>query len=307
MQGQTFDALPDFYRLSMDQTIHSVFGASSAQDAESINQSIAVLQENISFHFETPFYPGLNIPTARNRQMTKALQSFEKILFHAVQERRNARTTEADFGDDLLGLFMAAHGTDTGQGMSDQELRDEILTVFATGPEPVAIALAWTSYFLAKNPVLREKLDAELAQVLNGRVPSVADLPRLVYTRMVLQESLRLFPPAWLINRSAIGDDEISGYSIPAGGVIMMSPYLTHRHLSYWDDPEKFDPERFTPEHAAGRPTYAYFPFGFGPHQCIGMDLAMLQAQLSLPALAQRFRVELAPEAKVDIVSGLML
>jgi cytochrome P450 len=308
MKGQTFDALHDLFGMTMKMTTQTVFGNETAEDSDAISRSITILLENISFHFETPFYPSLSVPTPRNRQLVKALQGFDQILFRSMAERRRKeQTAGAGLGDDLLGMFMAARSADGGQGMSDQELRSEILTVFATGPEPTSIALSWAFYFLSKNPDVQQQLMAELAQVLNGRLPTVADLPKLVYTRMVLQESLRLFPPAWLVNRSAIADDEIGGYSIPAGGVIMMSPYLTHRHADFWDDPEKFDPLRFTPERSNGRHEYAYFPFGLGPHQCIGMDLAMLQAQLAFATLAQRLSLELLPDANMEVVSSLML
>jgi cytochrome P450 len=250
----------------------------------------------------------MSVPTPRNRQLSQALQTFDAILFRSVEERqRKAQATGAGLGTDLLGMFMAARSPETGQVMSDQELRTEAITVFATAPEPTSIALSWTFYLLSKHPDIQQRLAAELTQVLNGRLPTVADLPRLVYTRMVLQESMRLYPPAWLVNRSAIAADEINGYAIPAGVAIMMSPYLTHRHADYWDEAEKFDPERFTPARSEGRHPYAYFPFGLGPHQCIGMDFAMLQAQLALATLAQRFRIELLPDARLDILSGLML
>jgi cytochrome P450 len=307
-QSQPIDALQDLFRLCLKMTMQTVLSAETPEDTEAIGRSITILLENISFHFETPFYPSMSVPTPRNRQLARALQVFDQILSRSVKERRRKeQATGAGLGDDLLGMFMAARSADSGQGMSDQELRNEILTVFATGPEPTAIALSWAFYFLSRHPNIQQKLTTELTQVLNGRLPTVGDLPRLVYTRMVLQESMRLFPPAWLVNRSAIADDEIGGYAIPAGAVIMMSPYLTHRHVDFWEDPEKFDPERFTPERSAGRPQYAYFPFGFGPHQCIGMDWAMLQAQLALATPAQRFRIELLPDARVDVVSSLML
>lgn len=307
-QGQAFDALQDLYNLALKTTTRVVLSVETPDDLETVIRSIRLLLENISFHFETPFYPSMNVPTPRNRKLAQALRTFDQILFRSIEARRRKTPTDGGgLGEDLLGMFMAARSTETGQGMTDEELRTEIVTVFATGPEPTAIAVAWAFYFLAKHPDVQEKLATELAQALNGRPPTVADLPGLVYTRMVLQESLRLFPPAWLINRSAIGDDEIGGYAIPAGGVIMMSPYLTHRHTSFWEDPEKFDPERFSAERSAGRSKFAYFPFGVGPHQCIGMDLAMLQAQLTLATLVQRFHLELLPEAKIEVLAGLML
>jgi cytochrome P450 len=306
-QGQSFDASQDLFNLTMRVTTRAVLSAENPEDQNAIRRAMITVIENIGYRFEMPFYPPVSVPTPRNRRLSQALQTFDNVLFRYVEEWRRKSQMNGGWGNDLLGMFMAARLPGDGQGMSDQELRNETITMFTTGPEPTSIALAWAFYFLSKYPEVQEQLSVELGQVLRGRLPTIADLPNLVYTRLVLEESLRLFPPAWLVTRTAIAEDEILGYEIPAGVVIMMSPYLTHRHIDFWEDPEKFDPERFRPSRAAGRSPYAYFPFGVGPHQCIGRDFAMLQEQLALATLAQRFRLEVLPDERIEVLSGLML
>jgi cytochrome P450 len=195
-------------------------------------------------------------------------------------------------------MLLAAQDEATGAGMGEQALRDEILTMIIAGHETVASALTWTWHLLAQQPDKASRLRAELASVLGGRVPEVKDLPDLAYTRMVFEEALRLYPPAWLITRKTIGADEIEfggRFAIPAGSLVAISPYLIHRHPNFWEDPLAFEPMRFAPERAAGRPRYAYIPFGGGPRLCIGDGFARLEAQLVLATVAQRFRLEPLP------------
>ncbi|MQA30923.1 MAG: cytochrome P450 [Luteitalea sp.] len=168
--------------------------------------------------------------------------------------------------------------------------------------------LAWTWYLLSLHPEVERKLSREVADVLGDRTPVVADLERLPYAAMILQESLRLFPPVWMIPRDAIEDDEIGGYRIPAGSTVLVSPYLVHRHRDFWENPEAFDPERFAPEKSKDRPRHAYFPFGGGPRLCMGADMAMMESLLILAMVAQRYRIHLVsghreePECIIDMV-----
>jgi cytochrome P450 len=179
--------------------------------------------------------------------------------------------------------------------MNDKQLRDEVMTMILAGHETSANALAWTWYLLSQNPDVEEKLHAELDSVLEGRIPTIADLPRLPYTKMVIDETLRLYPPAPGVSRKSVADDEVGGYHIPARSEIAVSEYVTHRHPGFWEQPEDFDPERFTPQRSAGRPHFAYFPFGGGPHLCIGNNFALMEAQLILATVAQVYQLRMAP------------
>ena len=186
---------------------------------------------------------------------------------------------------------MAARDTDGDQGMSDQQLRDELLTMLRTGHSTLREAISWAWYLLGTNPDVQQRLQSEIDQVLGGRMPVFEDVARLPYTWMVLHEAMRLYPPAWVFVRTAIGDDEIGGYHIPAQSMIVLCPYLTHRSVAWWEDPEKFDPERFSRDRSAGRPPFAFFPFGGGPRLCIGNNFALMEATVILAMTAQKYHL----------------
>jgi cytochrome P450 len=188
----------------------------------------------------------------------------------------------------------------TGEAMSRKQLRDEILTIFFAGHETTAQALTWTWFLLAQHPEAEAKLHEEVDRVLGGRLPTAADLHALSYTEMVVNEAMRLYPPVWVYVRDALADDEIGGYHIPAGSMLVLSQYITHRHPDLWEEPEKFDPERFSPERSAGRPKYAYFPFGGGPRVCLGNNFALLEAVLAVATIAGRFRLKLLPGQGIE-------
>ena len=196
--------------------------------------------------------------------------------------------------EDLLSLLISAKDED-GQSMDRKQLRDEVLITFFAGHETTANLLTWTWVMLSKNPLVREKLHAELERVLNGRTPTLEDVPNLTYTRMVLDEALRLYSPVAIMARDPLADDEIGGFHIPAGSLVTITPYITHRHPEFWHNPEAFDPERFTPAEVAKRPRYAYYPFGAGPRICLGQHFALLEAVLALATVAHRFELQLVP------------
>jgi cytochrome P450 len=184
---------------------------------------------------------------------------------------------------------------DTNEGMSDRQARDEIVTIFFAGHETTAVTLSWAFYLLSQHPEIEERVRAEVEDVLNGRRPAFADLPKFVYLQQVINEILRLYPAAYLFAREAVVDDQLDGYPIPATTLIFISPFVTHRDPKYWPDPERFDPDRFTPEQVASRPRHVYYPFGEGPHLCIGNNFALMEMQLILVMTLQRFRLGFVP------------
>jgi cytochrome P450 len=294
-EGQPRDIMREMSGLTLDVVSRALFSTPAGYDA-GVAQAIATLVEDIGYRFAVPFYPPPRVPTPRNRRHRAALGALDRAIYGIIAARRRGDTA----GDDLLGLLMGVRDEDTGQGMSDQQLRDEVITLFVAGHETTAVALAWACHLLAAHPEAAERVQAEQTGVLGDRAAAAADLPRLPYARMVIDETMRLYPPAWITNRQAIADDEVCGYHIPAGAVVLVSPYVMHRHPAYWEQPERFDPERFAPERSAGRPHYAYFPFGGGPRQCIGKGLALMEAQLILAAVAQRFRLRHVPGHNVE-------
>ena len=204
-------------------------------------------------------------------------------------------------GDDLLGMFMEVADEETGERMTDAQLRDEVMTIFLAGHETTANALSWALYLLGTSPDVWRKLAAEVDAVLEGgRRATPADFARLTYTQQVMQETMRLYPPAWMIARAPYEDTTLGGYHIPAGSLVFLSPWIVHRHPGHWESPEGFDPDRFAPGADATRHRFAYFPFGGGPHQCIGNNFALMEATLVLATIARDFRLDLVPGFSVE-------
>src|SRR5215216_322562 len=298
-RGQPLDVATEFSRLTMEVVTRALFSTSVEGDIGTIGGAIATLLDDVTFRFTFPFYPPLKVPTPRNRRFLVARATLDEIVYGIISGRRRSPGEH----DDLLALLMEAREEDTGEGMSDKQLRDEVITLFLAGHETTANALTWASYLLSTHVDVARRLQAEVDEELEGRVPTASDLPRLPYTRMVIDETLRLYPPAWITNRRAIQDDTICGYRIPADAILSISPYVTHRDPTLWENPEGFDPDRFAPERSSGRPHFAYFPFGGGPHQCIGKGFALLEATLVLALLTQQYELHLVPGRRLETVA----
>jgi cytochrome P450 len=200
-----------------------------------------------------------------------------------------------------LSLLIAARDPETGEAMADREIRDQVMTFMLAGHETTARALTWALCLLSAHADIAERLRAEVHGVLGGHTPAVDELARLPYARMVMDETLRLYPPVWAFAREAVGDDEIDGYRIRAGSTVAVNTYVTHRLPDVWSDPDRFVPERFVPSVAAARPRYAYLPFGGGPRQCIGSEFALMEAQLALAMIMQRHRVVVVSPVEPEI------
>ena len=239
-------------------------------------------------------------PSPANFRFRRAAKVLDGLVFGIIEERR--KQAPATHGD-LLELLMAAR-YDDGTGMTDRQLRDEVMTIVLAGHETTANALTWTWTLLSQHPEVARKLQAEVDTVLGDRVPTIEDVPKLRYVAMVVQEAMRLYPPVWVFERQALEDDVICGYAIPKGTVVAVSPYVLHRNPRYWDNPEGFDPERFSAKSLAEsverRPKHAYLPFSVGPRQCIGNSFALMEAQIIVAMTAQRFRPSLVPGHRVE-------
>ncbi len=293
--GEPFDVAAEMTGVTLAIVARALFSVDVAQHAGVIGQSLTTMNEAMAQAGLTALLPFL--PTRSNRRIRAAKRALDTVIYGYIAERR-ARPGDAD---DLLSLLLAARDRDSGKPLSDVQIRDEVATFLLAGHETTANALAWTWYLLGKNPQAESKFHAELDAVLGGRAPCVEDLPRLRYTAMVIDEAMRLYPPAWAFSRSNINDDELGGYSIKRGSLIYISQTVTHRHPAFWEDPERFDPERFTPQRSAMRPKYAYFPFGGGPRACIGSQFALIEAALILATLAQRYALRRVPEHPVEM------
>lgn len=293
--GLPLDVAEALTALTMTIIAETMFGAHVDSEVRRVSQAIGVLLADINFRFQLPFYPSLRWPTPRNRRALAAMRTIDDVVLGIVAERRRS----GEQREDLLAMLMEARDEDSGAPMSDQQLRDEVMTIFVAGHETTAVLLTWACYLLAQHPEWEAALHAELAATLAGRTPTVADTANLRVTRMIIDETLRLYPPAWITNRETVAEDEVCGYRIPAGAVVAISPYVLHRLPAYWPDPERFDPTRFDPDATHERPRFSYMPFGGGPHQCIGNSFALLEATLILATVAQRYRLRLPAGAVV--------
>jgi cytochrome P450 len=287
-QNEVFDVVPDFMRLTLNIAAQVLFTTNLEADAESIRRTLEIGRDYSVDRAWSIFPPPLSLPTRRNREYRAALANIHGIIDRTIAERRRASVHISD----LLTMLMDARD-ENGAPMSDKQLRDEVITLLTAGHETTTLALAWTCYLIGTRPEVMERMAAEAA-FLNGRAPAYEDLMKLRYSRMVVEESMRLYPPVWTMSRTAVNEDEIGGYSIPAGSEILIFPYITQRHPKWWPDAGVFRPERFAPENSAARPRYAYLPFGAGPRTCIGLNFAMTEILVVLAMMLQRFRPRLA-------------
>lgn len=295
--GRSIDVAELMNKATFRLVGETLFSADFEADAKRVSEALSFVNEDTIARIQHPLTLPLDVPTLRNLHYRRATATLDDVVHRTIAHRR-ASTTPAH---DLLSMLMDARDADTGEGMSDKQLRDEVMTIMLAGHETTSNALTWTLYLLSTAPHVRVRLEQELDEVLGGRTPTSADIPNLRYTKMVLDESMRLYPPAHTIARSPSVDDSIGGYFIPARSLVFVPVYAVHRHPAIWSNPEGFDPERFSPERAASIPRYAHIPFGGGPRLCIGQAFAMLEAQLLLATLCQRTRFDLAPGHVVEM------
>ena len=289
--GEPFDLAAEVMRLVLAITGRVLFGADLSGVAEDVARAVTTLLEEINHQVLSVLPLPAFLPLPGHVRLRHAIQVLDRIVFGIIDAHHRQPGRE----EDLLALLMAARDADTGEGMSDRQLRDEVMTVVLAGHETTANALTWTFHLLDQHPESQARLVDELERELGGRSPTFQDLPRLRYTARVFDESLRLYPPAWLISRVALEDDVLGGYTLPKGSIVVFLPYVIHRHPAFWEAPETFDPDRFLPERAGSRPRFAWLPFGGGQRMCVGSGLALLQGQLVLAQLARRYRFRRVP------------
>jgi cytochrome P450 len=294
--GEPFDVFAQMMQLAQTILLKSLLSIDSSDEIIEMSRAWDTAYEYLSSQLWAVFKLPLWVPTPKNRAFQQAMRMLDTVVYRIIQERRESSNTH----DDLLAMLMDTYDEESGQGMSDEQLRDEIMTIFTGGFETSAAVLSWTWYLLGQHPNVESQLQAELTSVLNGRTPTLEDLPNLKYTRMVLEESMRLYPGAWVFTRTNLDADKIGGYHIPAHSLIMISPYLTHRLPTFWENPDNFDPERFAQQQVTKRPRYAYYPFGGGPRQCIGEIFALTEMQLIIAMVAQKYRLHLVPGHPVE-------
>lgn len=291
--GETVDMAKSMAQVTLAIAGKTLFGTEISAEADDIGAAITTLLQ-FSTRFNLPFAETLmRLPLPSNRRLRQAQQVLDSTLYRLIQARRANGQAETS---DVLSVLLTAQETEgQGQSMTDKQVHDEALTLLLAGHETTAVALTWTWYLLAQHPAVEAKLHAELTSILNGRVPTEADLPHLSYTRMVLTEAMRLYPPAWMMTRRTLTEYEVGGYTLPARTFMMISPYVTHRDARFFPSSEVFDPERWAAPHDTDHLKYAYFPFGGGPRQCIGEHFAWMEGLLLMATLAQQWQMRLVP------------
>ena len=295
-EGQTLDVSREMNRLTLGIVAKTLFGTDiESEQARRVAQAITTAFELFD-RFLVPFSAYIErLPLPSNRRFAAARQTLDEVVFDIIRHRRESGDT-----GDLVSMLLAA--ADCGESMTDRQVRDEAMTIFLAGHETTSVALTWTMYLLSQHPDVEARLHREIGAVIGDRLPAPADVPNLPFAERILSESLRLYPPAWILGRLATQAVEVGGYVLPSGSTAVMCQYAVHHDPRWWPDPYRFDPDRWLPGAAADRPKFAYFPFGGGPRLCIGEGFAWMEGILLLVTLAQRWRFRLAPGHSVELL-----
>jgi cytochrome P450 len=293
IEGATLDIAREMNRLTLNIVGKTLFDADVESQAVQVGEALSGVMDTF-WVMMLPFADLLErLPVPKLRRARLARARLDAIIYRMIADRR---ASGRDHGD-LLSMLLTAQDEEnpSGGGMTDLQVRDEAMTIFLAGHETTANALTWTWYLVGETPAAEAKMHEEIDRVLQGRLPTMADIPSLPYVERVVTESMRLYPPAWIIGRRALGEYPIGQYVAPAGALFLVSPYIVQRDARYYADPARFDPDRWTPELRARLPKFAYFPFGGGPRQCIGESFAWMELILLVATIAQQWRLRLVP------------
>jgi cytochrome P450 len=303
--GATLDISEQMSRLTLSVVAKTLFSADMESKASEIGEAINTVFKMLRLRM-IPFSEYLEkLPLPSIRRFEQARARLEAIVYGMIRARRE----NSEGASDLLSMLLLAQAavSDSAQTTDDAQVRDEALTLLIAGHETTAQALTWTWYLLSKNPEPERRLHEEIESVLQGRVPTFEDLPRLRYTEMVFAEALRLYPPAWAFGREAKEAFKLAGIAIAGQSICVLSPYVVQRDSRWFRDPERFDPERWSPEARESRPKFSYFPFGGGARVCIGERFASMEGVLSIATLAQKWRFRLAADQRVEPLAKVTL
>lgn len=302
-RGGEIDISEEMMLLTSNVVLRTLFSSRNDLDPKEVYRQMTGAQEYMVHRINHPFSIPFNYINGRHRQFLKDKNAFNSKIYELIDSRK----VEDNPPNDLLTMLISAKDAETGEGMSHEQLRDEAVTIFAAGHETSANALAWTFYLLSQHPDVVKKMRKELEKVLGGRTPKFEDLRGLQYTKQVIEEGMRLYPPAHAVGREAIEDDVINGEKVKKDTIVLVSIFALHRSAKYYENPEDFDPERFRPEVVKARPKNAYLPFGAGPRMCIGNHFAMMEMQLILASIIQKFDFDLVPNQNVEMSALITL
>lgn len=296
------DVADEMMTLALRAVARILFGTDVDATADVVDRCFPVITAYVMRRGYSPVNVPRDWPTPGNKRAAAAMDELYAVCDGIIAERRGRSTGD---GEDLLSLLAAATSADDGE-FDATELRDQVLIFLLAGHETTATSLAFSLHLLARHPDIQDRARAEIAAVLGDRTPGAADLDRLPYLTQVLKEAMRLYPAAPVIGRRSVAAAEVDGHTIPAGADVIVAPWVTHRHPAYWPDPERFDPDRFTPEAEAGRPRYAWLPFGGGPRACIGQHFSMLESVIALAMMLRSHAFE-AVDTEVSVDAGITL
>jgi cytochrome P450 len=305
--GETLDIADEMMRLTLAIVGKTLFDADVEAEADEIRAALTDIVKLFNAMM-LPFSELLEkLPLPQKRRFQRAKQRLDATIYRMIDERRRSSSGEAR--GDLLSMLLEARDEEgDGTGMTDEQVRNEAMTIFLAGHETTANALTWTWYLLSEHPGAEARLHEEIDAVLeDGRLPTFEDMSRLRYTEMVLAEAMRLYPPAWALGRLSINDYEIGGYLIPPRSLVLMSPYVMHRDERYFPEPTRFDPERWTTAERESRPQFSYFPFGGGARRCIGEGFARMEGVLLIATLAQRWRLRHVQTHRIALQPAITL
>lgn len=302
--GRPFNLATAFSPITMRVITRMLFGQGlTREQTDDVSGAMAYMVDYITLGaLARGLPPWVPVPGAKRFERCRA--TVDAVVGRLIERQRADAATGA--GETLLAMLVAMVDDETGAAMDDAQLRDEVLSMFLAGYETTSVTLAWLFHYLGQHPHIAERIRDEVAEVLGEREPGFADLPGLAYTRMAVMEALRLRPPVWWLTRTAVEEDTIDGLCIPAGSLVGTVFYTAHHHPDYWEHPARFEPERFAPERAAGRHKYAWAPFGAGQRHCIGKDLALMEAQVIVAMIFQRFTVEPLPSMVRPVASATL-
>jgi cytochrome P450 len=306
--GEVRNVHDDMMGVTMTIVAEALFGTGVAGNTDRIGEAIAEMMEEFSriLGLAARFQPPAWVPTRINRKLRASARQIDGLILGIIAARKKSHAQGDTERDDLLSLLIDARDED-GAGMSDTQIRDEAMTLFLAGHETTALALTYALYLLAMHPDRQARLAEEVTRVLGGRRPTFEDLPALAETELVVLETMRLYPPAWVMARQALTNVEVGGFRFPRGAEFVMSPWVVHRDPKLFADPDAFEPDRWREDLAKRLPRFAYFPFGGGPRVCIGNRFAMMEAKLVLAALLQRFRFEAAADTRLELRPSVTL
>jgi cytochrome P450 len=294
-EKRPLDVDEEMMSLTRTVVLRTLLGGDLGPFAANVDEAWMRVNQHIGESFWSVGFTD-RLPTPNYRRFLAARAVLRAAVDHVISQRRRSPSDSAD----LLSMLLSARDEETGEAMTDDQLRVEVMTFLLAGQETTALALTWTWYLLSQNPDAQRLLEDEIDRVLDGRRPAYTDLVHLPYTRRVIDEAMRLYPPAWGFSRQALSDDQLGGYHLPRGWLVFILPYVLHRLPAFWERPDAFDPDRFSPERSADRPKFVYLPFGAGPRQCIGNQFALIEAQLTVATVAQAYRLRLVPGHRVE-------